>query len=694
MASLSDITSPPESHPLCRNFCIDNTQKTKTIITTDNNSSLIANPPAHVSRTITDKPLALEYNSNTSTVYGKPALPPKPQLTEEEKKERNEEAERKLKEELALVIIDKTVDEINEKDIDDLQVIQKEFEIIHIPNEMGTGIRTFIHNYREFEELTNNSFILPMIFMSVMLETTYQKIDTVEEGVMWAFNRECTQDEVEQAKYQYIDDIVMCTDCNAFNSTIAKNSHDELIRICASSNCRSVRVIEYTKSDDDAENISRQFMMSEILENVVLYSPITVQMEKIDSLEPIKEPSEEKIKLCKHMQDIIDGKIDPPLYEPRSWNHGSVYNSGRYSSSWQGPIYGIGRGSRPANHVVHVPSNVHVPTGFSTSTKATGYGVSRYGNHFSQPSVVATNNSGISSGYVQSLSQAKKQFGLQEEDDDRKFFTYTNSKKDKFQAYLRFLIQKITDQSTILEKEPYGKSSTTTENFWGLAPVVLLNKARELDCIDVAVMANVMYLFDENIIKSNQLINKRKYLLPFINSAIAISESIGVFFLIGLEYLIENNENELMTSVEQIMTIGMQQKYFDMEAFDKWMAIENNYITTQDFSTRLRRNLVSWRGETDNASNEGQFSNAVSTDVSDDEVDDDGFTNGTPLKFNTNLFADINDDELQTELTNDSLPSYDESISVKKDIIKDSFVFNPKTLVIENVTKSPFIVVD
>jgi hypothetical protein len=683
MASLSEIAFPPESHPLYRDYIISHNSESITI-------------PKNM--------LALEYKSNTTT-DGIPPLPLKPQLTEEEKKIRNEEVARKLKEELALVIIDESVNEMSQKDVDDLLVIRTEFELIYIPNETDTGKRTFIQNYNVFEKLTNNSFVIPMIFMSVMLDTIYQKIDTTD-GVMWAFERECTPDEVEQAKYQYIDDMLMCTDCNSFNSTIVKNSNNELVRICSSSNCNSVRIIEYTKSDDDVENASRQFMMSEILQNVPIYHPITVHMEKIEPTDSPTKPSEDKIKLCELMQSIMDGKIDPLLqpqhYHYNGWNYDMSPNKMHYNSHFHKFPNGTDLGNNSFRNTSYIPNNVHVPAGYGSISQATGYNVTRYGDHFNKPSVISPSNSGISSGYVQTLSQAKQDFGLQYEDDERKYFTYNNSKKDKFQAYLRFMIDKINEQSKTIAKESYGKTGASIENNLGFAPVVLLKKAKELDCVDVAVMANVMYLFDENIIKSNQLINKRKYLLPFINSSTVTPETIGVFFLIGIEYLIENNENELMTSADKIMKVALQQKYFDLEAFDKWMAIENNHITTQDFSIRLRRYLVSWRNETDDTTDIEQLFNEDNSEVSDNEVKDnevddneiaeeiDIITMETSRKFNTDLFVDNDKNKYQSTKTHDLPPSYNEATSSQH----YAFVFNPKTVAIENTTTDRLIKVD
>lgn len=674
---LSEISSPPDAHPLNRNFKVNGI-----------NNISIKPDKSKKTETKTAQPLL--------AIDCKPANPvmsthmSKPQKTEaelkEEAKQKKKDMEiknKKAEEEIAKTIIVDVDDNYDEKEIDDSDLLRFEFELTQIPSEDGKTMRTYLQNYKAFEELTDNKFELILHYMCARLKTSYGK-STFGAETIWFLEREFQSDYVELVKYNYINEILRCDKCNFFSSNILKNEDGELMRICCSHNCSRTEIIEYIPSGDDDEDTSRQCMLAEMSGCVDTYIPINVTYEKLPH-KKVDKLDDKAVKQMEYMQKVLDGKIKPNVssfggYQKPynnfnfnfNFNKFGIHHTPQYSYT---PTNGVGRGSRPIGHSPHVPITIGGSAGTGNPSTG-GYSVLNYSRRPSVPT---------SHGYVQSISQVKKHFGLSTVDDGREFYVYMDSKKDKFHSYVKYLIKLLNKRKEYKRKHPFSATDKFDDN-WELSPTSLLRKAKELDILELAVMANVMYLFDENIIDQNQLINKRKFLLPFINNN---TESAGLSFLLGIEYIINLDEEVLLSKADQILTIAYQQKYFDMETYNKWYKETNTEFIDEAFAKKIRFTLTGWKKST-----EDDDSGSSVTSSSEDEADMD--IEHETVAFDADLFGNMTADELkdmESLVDNTGPPSYVDSQKQKqystikrRQISVEPFTAQDKTFALDNTS--------
>ena len=676
---LSEISSPPDAHPLNRNFKVNGVDNISVKLNTDKKTEIETAKPI----------LAIDCKPANPQM---PVVMSKPKKTEaelkeeaEQKKKEAEERSKKLQEEIAKTIIVEVDDTYDEKEVDDSELLRFEFELTHIPSEDGNTMRTYLQNYNGFEALTDNKFELILHYMCARLKTSYGKTNFGDDS-LWFLEGKFTSDDIELIKYNYINEILRCAKCNFFNSNILKNKKGELMRICCSQNCARTEIIEYIPSGNEDEDTSRQFMLSEMSSCVDTYVPINVVYQKLPHKEGEKL-DDKVVKQMEYMQKVLDGKITPNVnsfsgyrgYTGYSYGGHSNFNFNRFGIHHHGPHYsytpptGIGRGARPANHVPKVPITVGGLANTGTPTTG-GYSVLNYSNRPSVPT---------SHGYVQSINQVKKHFGLEPVDDGREFYVYMDSKKDKFHAYVKYLIKLLNKRKEYKKKHPFSSTDKFDDN-WELSPTSLLRKAKELDILELAVMANVMYLFDENIIEQNQLINKRKFLLPFINNN---TESAGLSFLLGIEYIINMDEETLLSKSGQILTIAYQQKYFDLETYDKWYKETNTDFISEEFAKKIRFALTAWKKSVEDDDDDDS---SVATDSSADEMDVDN----QAVTFDANLFGNMSADELKDieGFVNDNVPpSYSSSqkeygTSKRRQVSVEPFTAQDKTFALDNTS--------
>lgn len=674
--AFSKIPAPPTDHPLGRNFKIQSDENVKVSCLAENDTK--AESASH------------NVSQNKSVVLAldnKPANPTfKTKTAEQEEKDKQErirrtkEQERVRKEAIAKTIIDEVDDSFEHKDIDDLELLDMKFELTYIPSEDGTNIRTYIQNYKDFEALTNNDFKLVIIFMSQVLKTSYGSTQMGDDK-SWYIDGEWTSEIIEDIKFKYIDEVLRCWKCHFFCSLISKNKNEELIRICYSENCNWSDIIGYSKSDSEDENTSKQLMMSEMLKCVDEHVPITIVYQKL----PIQEPEkidEKTVKQMEYMEKIIKGDVKPNIHSFGRTHYGYGPTQ-RYANQY--PTYGIsnafnkfnagktfhtgmGRGNRPHNHQPYVPT---ISTNTGIGTPASG-GYSVLSNPGFQSSVP------VSNGYAQNISEAQKTFDMKPVNDGREFYVYMNTKQDRFQTYLRFLIKLLDKIKEYDAKNPFNNKHNKDDH-WELSPSRLLRKAKELDIMDSAVLANVMYLFDENILANKQLVNKRKYLLPFINND---SSATGLSFLTGIEYITENDQDALLPQIDEIMTVAFQLKYFDLDTYDKWYMKSNDAIISPAFATRIRSMLKNWRSGASEDDEHSDLSSGYGADTDEEHEH---------VVFDADLFGNMCNNELEEfdNVINGSLPTYTESqkdysVVPNRQIAVEEYDYEPKTFTLDN----------
>lgn len=673
--SLSKIVPPPETHPFFRKYSINTLDELN-----------IENTPTEIPQTFKSQTFTT-INSQTPllAIDNKPPIPPKPsnssivntnnvnntkkpEKTPEQIQKDKEEANRKQKEyeeELKKAIIIDVVDDYKNDDISDKDILEKEFNVVVVPSETGDKMYTYIENYQEFASLINNDFEIVMIYIASFLKTSYKCIEE-EDKKIWYFEDEFSHDDIDNQRLRYISDVVTCNDCHCFNSVIVKDNENNLIRICNSSKCNSTCPIGYTESDIDEENMLINLMIQEITNRVSLYSPITIEYTRLPRKKG-KELTEQEKAFHRKLEEALNTK-SPTSYSHNVYKpHNNAYNSVYNYSYGASHTYG-----KPKSNITTYDfrntvntNNVYVPATQNAGNRGGGYIPQAYGGYFKDK----CNNTKVSSGHVQTISEAKQKFGLQNANDGREYFTYTNSKKENFQLYIRFLTAKIQEHHDLISKDPFNNKETDA-TYWGLSTNVLLSKAKELNIMDVAVMANVMYLFDNDILETNQLVTKRKYLMAFINNN---PEVTGLYFLMGIENIIHDNELALFSKADEIMQIGLEQKYFTLDAYDIWVKTENIYPLPDNFSKKLRNSLQNWRKILcdDSSSDEEEF-------ASDEE--------GETMKVE--LFSDT--DEVGDLLADDG-PNYDDKILLNQSHTEYNsetfpFKFNSKTFSLENNT--------
>lgn len=689
--SLSKFENPPIGHLLNRDYKIHSMDEididTVTPILHTNSIPISSTPvKSDVILAIENKPsysvypnISQTYPTTSSSAYVKPHKTP------EQIKKEEEDYKRKQKDyddEINKLITVDVKDEHRKEEINDQDFLEMEFEPLVIPAEDGSTEHTYIQNYQNFAKIINNDFEVVMIYMATFLKTSYKCIKD-NDTIVWYFEKAVSAEDIDNQRLHFISDIIKCDDCYYLNSVIVKDIDNNLIRICNSPSCNSTCPIKYVESDNEAENIKIKCMISEIINKVSLYSPITIQYSRRPRDKPDEMSTEDK-KFYDELESALTKKH--VSHSTNSFTPYGPYGSTNYARHTSGfsMMHNFGThnstnkwiNNGKTNTVTHAPKNVYIPPKPNQTNK--GYQVGEYGAYFKDK------KSNIQSGtsYAQNLAEAKPKFGLEPTTDGREYYTYTNSKKDQFQSYVRFITAKIREHQRLIEKNPYNNVNTD-ESYWGLSTHVLLAKAVELDIMDIAVMANVMYLFDEYILKTNQLVTKRKYLVAFINNNPKVT---SIHFLMGIECVINNFSEQLFTDVEEIMDKAYELKYFDINAYDEWYKTPNTFLVPEEFSQKLRQSLCNWRKTIAYSSDTASEDNASSGD-------------DTTVVFNTGLFEgeDINQDMI------DMLPDEDyhnaglllntktTPIRKQKHETTKPYTFNYKTFTLPNESNTPYL---
>lgn len=654
--SLSKLANPPLEHPLNRDYGIgmkNRVQHEQHVSSMDQYKTNVSVKDIEPVLALTMEPHNPPMKLNVKPEEPKPKkIKTEAELEEQKHKEKLEEkkAEEEMKKYITVEVSD--YDEEDEDNDKVSELLQFKFDLVLIPSEDGTTNYTYIQNHKDFTKLTKNCFELAMIYFTTKLKTSY-KHDKHGNDDIWYLESECDEDKLNDIKLDYIYDCITCDNCYGCNTLLLKDSKNKLIRICALKECNTLCEIEYTKSDDEALNESITIMIQEYLKLVSLYSPIVISFDKQSRPEP-KPKSAKDQKLYDTLNDIINGKT--PSKPGHHGHHGHHYSSITH------PLLNRGRG----RGILHQSNNAYIPPARNSGNRTGGYNVKKYGNYYNTSSSLP-----VSSSYAQNIDAAKKHYNLETTNDNREYFTYTDTKKDKFQAYVRFLSNTVREQNKIMSHNRFNNNTRNpNNNYWGLSSSALLTKAKELDILDIAVMANVMILFDDDILLLNQLNNKRKYLLPFINHQPEIS---SLYFLFGIEIIIHNYKDKLMDKADEIMTTAYQQNYFTIEIFDKWFNSHNSFLNETKFEKDLRHSLKQWRKFVDDT---GEI-HSSGEEEADDESEEE--------QFNAELFPK-SFDEPTSRLLDEPKP-FSNNLCVPanpKNVIRQPFLFKPSTLSISN----------
>ena len=106
-----------------------------------------------------------------------------------------------------------------------------------------------------------------------------------------------------------------------------------------------------------------------------------------------------------------------------------------------------------------------------------------------------------------------------------------------------------------------------------------------------------------------------------------------MYFLLGIEILIENLKNDLYEHTTKILSLAYQEAYFNINAFDKWFETDNEYISSKEFSKQIRTSLCQWRQELQS----NIVNDFINSSENSDTYSDNDTMNGVSDSDNNNL---------------------------------------------------------
>lgn len=631
---MHDIQLPPNGHILSRDYkimtCDSSVTESNSSVDTSNImpekvrnaiESHFQNKGTTIpTTTSTDATLMLD--NKPYYTAPKPPVPPrtvsKPKKTPEQLKEESNERERITKERIAKHIKVDVVDKIVDKEID-TEMIDYDFELSYFPSEDGKETITIIINFKKFEKLLHNGFELMMMYMAYLLKTDYyhNKIDETNES--WAFGRECSSDEVDVAKCDFMQDVLFCYNCYGYNTYIVKNEKNEIIQICCDNKCLSTNKIEYTTTETGDEP-----PINKMIKVLSMKNELIITYDKLDREKSTVPISEEQKKLLEKLEKGMKGEIDTGFRKNYYGHNSSFHNYGYGSSnqSYNTTNYGHNVGcnsssiynhssnnTKPINYTggsSNHSSHIHIPVGSSSKS---GFNVSKYGTAFKRHG----GTTGVSTpGVAQSIGTPRVTYGFKRVDDGRENLVYADNKKEKFRIYTQFLGDTIKKQKEYIKHNTFADKDSldsSLEEHWDINIATLLPKAEELEIENEAILANIMMLFNQHILEHNQLISKRKFILPFVQS-----DESKLYFLFGIEVLIEHYKDILIDHITKIMSLAYQENYFDIESLDKWFISKNEFIEEPSFGDSLRIKLTAWRLELDDNPDSDVFDKETCSD--------------------------------------------------------------------------------
>jgi hypothetical protein len=199
-------------------------------------------------------------------------------------------------------------------------------------------------------------------------------------------------------------------------------------------------------------------------------------------------------------------------------------------------------------------------------------------------------------------------------------------------------------------------------------------KAEELRLENEAVLSNVMCLFDKNLVTHNQLVTKRKYILPFIKLN---ADEAGKYFLLGIEALIEICNDDLFADTCKILMQSFSLGYFTSKSYTDWLNTDNKYIISDTWSKDYRKStekikhvFVSPQNDTIDDEPNTDTSTDSDSDTTTDEFDNEDLDSGKitqmckGVKFDSSLFNDNDPDKMEIDELFADPPPYDANDTV------------------------------
>lgn len=527
---------------------------------------------------------------------------PKVEKTKEEKDKEYEEYERKCKAKMEKYISDETEGKYTRKITDELAITELPFEVMNVPDENGNMV-TYWTNADLFQCLLYNDVDLFITYISQDLETSFQKQEIGNNEYGWYLNGLFTTDDLDNSRLNYLDDFVLCRECYGYR-TFLSYYKDKLMRFCCDPKCCHMDEVKYENPDDD--NV--QIIVQELTSKIAPLINIDIELEPVSKDEDDEEETPltaEEQKKMDYYEKVAKGEVSVNINPYRhTGGYGGYGWMGHYGNTHHNPHYGITYG--PQYSTNRTASSYNLGSVGSVSGGITrghnvgnsqGYTVTNYGG---------ANNISTTSSMSQPISRSCFQF--KPIDGDKKVFQYEGHIKENFRIYAEFVSDIIQKCKNSVLKPDFNPNSQTTSvaDFWELNVNSLIKRAEDLNLSEQAITANMMLIFDENILSQNQLVTNRKYILPFIQKNNDVS---GLNFLIGLECLIETYENKLMAQVGTIFNSAYQHEYYNANALQQWTNISNYFIEDGNFGERIRTKLSNF------------ISSIVDGDASDDEID-------------------------------------------------------------------------